>query len=312
MKKILITDSLFIYDKHVKALESAGYEVVRLDKPDASEKELIEAVSGVEGYILGGIEYVTAPVISAANSLKAIVFTGTGYKGHIPAWQTAFNKGILIGNTPYANVHEVAEWGIAATLAMQRDLFSLGSGGKKKFSTVNSLTEITVGIVGLGHIGKKYAEMIESLGAKKIVYWSREEKDVNYEYLELDMLLQTSDIIFIAVSDDAGQNFVNSEKLQLMKKDSLLVSIAHHGIINEQDLAQCLTGEKIRAAVDIVRDHDKFAELPKDRWYGSNASAAYNVWSFLYRASDMAVTTLLNLLEKGTDQNQIKSEDKLN
>ena len=138
-KKILITDSLFMHDKHVNRLENAGYEVVRLDKPDASEEELIEAVKGVSGYILGGVEYVTEAVFDAADDLEVIIFSGTGYKGHIPGWKHALQKGVKIATTPYANVYEVSEWGVAATLAMQRNLFGLGPRGKQKFVTENTI-----------------------------------------------------------------------------------------------------------------------------------------------------------------------------
>lgn len=69
--RILVTDTLFIFDEHVNQLEDAGYEVVRIEKPDMSEDELKEAVKGKVGYILGGIEYVTEPVIQAATDLKS-------------------------------------------------------------------------------------------------------------------------------------------------------------------------------------------------------------------------------------------------
>ena len=82
--KILVTDSLFIFPKHEQQLKDAGYEVVRLDKPEASEDELCEAVKGTVGYILGGVEKVTDKVIEAADNLRAIVFSGIGYKGFIP------------------------------------------------------------------------------------------------------------------------------------------------------------------------------------------------------------------------------------
>lgn len=52
--KILVTDTLFIFDEHVKQMEAAGYEVVRLDKPKATEEELQEAIKDKVGYILGG------------------------------------------------------------------------------------------------------------------------------------------------------------------------------------------------------------------------------------------------------------------
>src|SRR5579872_5267248 len=123
--KILVTDSLFIFAEHIKKLEEAGYEVVRLDKPKATEEELVEAVKGKVGYILGGVEKVTEPVVEAADELKAIVFTGTGYKGYIPAWELATKKGIIIANAPHANANAVAEWAFAGGIAMVRNLFAL-------------------------------------------------------------------------------------------------------------------------------------------------------------------------------------------
>ena len=51
--KILVTDSLFIFDEHVNKLEAAGFEVERLDKPEVTERELIEAIKGKVGYISG-------------------------------------------------------------------------------------------------------------------------------------------------------------------------------------------------------------------------------------------------------------------
>lgn len=306
--KILVTDTLFIFDEHVKQLEDAGYEVVRVEKPDMSEEELIEAVKGKVGYILGGIEYVTDKVFEAADELKAIVFTGTGFKGHIPGWQRAMELGIKIGNTPYANVYEVAEWGLAATLAMQRNLFELGPQGSKKFHTITSLPDLSVGIVGLGHIGEKYADMMSGLGAKEVSYWSRNKKDSPYSYRSLEDLLASSDIVFVSVADDSGENFIGKQQLGQMKEGALLVSISHQGIINEADLNKELKAGRIRAALDCVNNSRPFEGLSSEIWYGSKASAAYNSIGYLKRSSDMGLKTLLNLIQGQADEHEILSE----
>ncbi len=305
MKKILVTDSLFIFDVHIKQLEAAGYEVERLDKPDATEAELCEAVKGKIGYIIGGVEHVTQPVIEAGTKLKAIIFTGTGYIGHIPAWEQAKARGIKIGTTPYANVYEVAEWALTATLAMQRDLFSLGPQGTEKFHTITSLPDLQVGVIGLGHIGKQYADMMSGLGAKEVVYWNRQQKDVKYKYMELEALLKSSDIIFVALGDEAGSNFIDASKLKMIKKDALVVSISHHGIVNEKDMSEAVKSGSIRAAFDIVKDAELFSGASPRQWYASNSSAAYNSVGYLKRSSDMAVKTLLNLLETGEDEHRV-------
>ena len=252
------------------------------------------------------MEYATDKVFDSADELKAIIFTGTGYKGHIPGWEYALRKGIHIGTTPYANVFEVSEWALATTLAMQRDLFDLGPQGSTKFHTITSLPDLRVGVMGLGHIGSKFAEMINSIGAKEVVYWNRSKKDSAYKFVEKNELLSTCDIILVALGDDAGENFISKPELDLMKQDALLVSISHHGIINEEDLYEAVSSRRIRAGLDIVKNQETFKGLPSDRWYSSQSSAAYNSTGYLHRSSDMAVKTLINLIETGTDDNQVK------
>lgn len=305
---ILVTDTLFILDEHVRRLNDAGYEVERVEKPDMSENEIIDAIKGKVGYILGGIEYVTEAVFDSTDTLKAIVFTGTGFKGHIPGWKRALAKGIKVGNTPFANVYEVAEWGLAATLAMQRNLFELGPQGSKKFHTITSIPDLSIGIVGLGHIGKKYADMMSALEAKEVSYWSRSEKDTDYEYKSLDQLFQTSDIIFVAVGDDSGEDFIDESLLKKAKEGALLVSISHQGIINESALSRQLKSGKMRAALDCINDKSLFEGLSSQIWYGSNASAAYNSIGYLRRSSNMAVKTIINLIEGRKDKYEITNE----
>lgn len=304
--KILVTDTMLIFDEHVKKIEAAGYEVVRLEKPDATEAELCKAIKGKVGYILGGVEYATDKVFDAADQLRAIVFTGTGYKGHIPGWQRALGKGVSIGTTPYANVYEVSEWALAVTLAMQRDLFDLGPQGSARFHTVTSLPDLKVGVVGFGHIGKQYADMISAIGAKEVVYWNRSHKESKYKSVEKNELFSTCDIIFVALGDDAGADFINGSELELIKKGALIVSIAHHGIVNEDDLYKAVSSGKIRAALDIVQDQTKFNELSSRDWYASRASSAFNSVGFMQRCSDMATDTLINLLETGEDVNKVR------
>jgi D-3-phosphoglycerate dehydrogenase / 2-oxoglutarate reductase len=306
MNKILITDSLFIFPEHEQRLRDAGYEPVRLDKPSASEADLAEAVKGKVGYIIGGIESVTKPVLGAADQLKAIAFAGTGWQGFIPAWEYATEKGISISNAPSGNAPEVAEWGIAAMMAMQRNLFSLGPQGKEKFTTVKGLSQLEVGVVGLGNIGREFAERATGLRARQVSYWSREKKTDEYKYYdELDNLLSSADIVFLCVGDDAGQNFIDQRRIGLMKDGALLVSIIHKGIFDEDALYERLAKGTLRAAFDVVKDVERFRGLPSNIWYGSNGTAAYNVDSAHRRVSDMATNSILNLLKDGSDQYKV-------
>lgn len=306
MQKILVTDSLFIHDKHIKELGSHGYEIERLGKTNATEDELKAAVKGKIGYILGGLEKVTENVLKEADSLKAISFTGTGWKGFVPGWEYATEKGIAISNAPSANAPEVAEWATAAMMAMQRDLFELGPKGDKSFVTVQSLMQLEVGIVGLGNIGREFAERAKGLKARKVSYWSREKKTDDFEYYEnVDDLLKSADVIFLAVGDDAGQDFINLERINLIKNNALLVSILHKGIFDENALYERVSRNEIRAAFDIVNDIERFRNLSSKNWYASNGVSGYNAESTFEKASDMATQSIINLIETGNDQYRV-------
>ena len=120
-KKILITDDLFIFGRHETILRGAGYTDLLRIGGMASEDELCEAIRGAEGYILGGIETVTSRVIEAgAPTLRAIAFTGAGYREFIPGHEEATARGIKITNAPGANASSVAEFTLSLILPMIR------------------------------------------------------------------------------------------------------------------------------------------------------------------------------------------------
>jgi D-3-phosphoglycerate dehydrogenase len=304
--KILITDSLFIAPEHEQRIRDAGYEIERLDKPEATEQELIAAIPGKVGYILGGIERVTEKVIDAADELKAIVFTGIGYKEFIPAWEYAKGKGIRIANTPDAPTHAVAEWAITVALAMNRGIFDLGPMGNKKFLTTKGLENQHVGIIGLGRIGKHIAEMLAPFRPASISYWSTHRHDeAGLAYQELDELLSESNIIFLCVSKDAGENFIGQKELARMQDGALFVTFGHDGLIDEQALLKELQSGRIRAASDNTGKDEAFKELPLSHWFRFSASNAFNTATELKLTSDMATDSLLNLLATGEDKHKV-------
>lgn len=150
--KILVTDSLFISDENVKELEKAGFKVERLDKPKATEKELVQAIKGKAGYILGGVEYVSKKIIDAGDQLKIISFTGIGYKDFID-WKYATEKGVAITNTPDGPTQAVGEWAIGAMLLMNCKFLEFGKFGDKTFGQTIGVEGLNIGIIGLGRTG---------------------------------------------------------------------------------------------------------------------------------------------------------------
>jgi len=305
MKKILVTDTLFIHDQHMARLHDAGYEVERLNKVQASESELIQAVKGKVGYILGGIEKVTQQVIDAADELKVISFTGIGVKDFVPAWEYAATKGIAVTNAPSGPTHPVAEWAITAALMMNRHFLELGSTGTADFMTTPGLEGQRVGIIGYGRIGQEIARMLQPFKPSRVTYTSlhrHDDVEPLAEFVCMEEMLGNNDVIFICVSTEAGKGYIGAHELAQLKDGTLIVSFAHDGVIDGAALLSELLAKRIRAAVDNPMKEPAFKELPLTQYFSFNGSNAFNTIAGATKTSDMAVESLLNVLQTGNDQ----------
>jgi D-3-phosphoglycerate dehydrogenase len=306
--KVLITDSLFIGDEHIKQIEDAGYETERLDKTNASEDELIEALKGKVGYVLGGIEKVTDKVIESTNQLKVIAFTGADWQALITGWEKAKEKGIKISNAPGANSPAVAELAMTMTLAMQRNIFELGRTGDVGFETTNTLQNATVGVIGTGHIGSKIIKMLAAFAPAKVMYHARNQySEVEADgavYTDLDGLLTKSDVIIVAAPGSAG-TILDKTAIDSLKDNALLVTISPKNHIDFDALLTRLQSGTLRAAIDWPAPSEDYKKLPLHIFFNTNNHTAYNTKEVIKICSDMGTSSLLNLLEKGEDKYRV-------
>ena len=306
--KVLVTDTLFITDEHIKRIEDAGYEVERLEKANATEDELIEALKGKVGYVLGGIEKVTDKVIESADQLKVIAFTGADWQALITGWQKAKEKGIKISNAPGANSPAVAEFALAMALLMERNLQELGRPGDKTFQTSDTLHNAEIGVIGAGKIGSRIIKTLSTFSPSKVRYFSRsqhpEVESDGAEFSDLDTLLKNSDVVFIAAPGSAG-TVLDKAAIGKLKNNALVDHISPLNMIDFDALLPRLQDETLRAAVDWPAPNDAFSKLPMHTWYNTNNHTAYNTHSVIKLCSDMGTDSLLNLLEKGKDEYQV-------
>jgi glycerate dehydrogenase len=122
---------------------------------------------------------------------------------------------------------------------------------------ITELSGKTLGIVGLGRIGRATARVATALGMKVVAYSRREINPLavpGFQWLSLEQLFATSDVISLhcpQTNENAG--FVNSELISQMKPTAILVNAARGGLVNEQDLADALNSDRIGGAVlDVV------------------------------------------------------------
>ncbi len=118
----------------------------------------------------------------------------------------------------------------------------------------SDLEEKTWGIIGLGTIGKKVAQIAEAFGAN-ILYYSTSgtNRDSDFQRTTLDDLLSTSDIISIhAPLNQKTYNLLNKNNLPLLKDNAILLNLGRGGIINEKDLAVHIDNSNIQVALDVL------------------------------------------------------------
>jgi glycerate dehydrogenase len=110
------------------------------------------------------------------------------------------------------------------------------------------------GIIGLGDIGKRVAKVADAFGADVCYYsTSGKNRDESYKRVELEELLKTSDIISIhAPLNNQTNNLINSNNLNLLKENALLLNLGRGGIINEKDLAEYMDKSNILVGLDVL------------------------------------------------------------
>jgi glycerate dehydrogenase len=206
---------------------------------------------------------ITAEIMSACPNLKLICVAATGMNNiNLDA---AAQAGIAVKNVAGYSTDSVAllTYGILLSLMMHISYFDdyVKSGGYSKSSlftnytyTFSELSGKQIGIIGMGAIGKKSAEVGVSFGAN-IAYYSTSGKNnsVPYARMELDELLKTSDIVLIhAPLNDKTRNLIDAERLKLMKPAALLVNTGRGPIVNEADLVEAINSGTIAgAALDV-------------------------------------------------------------
>ncbi|MDP6108384.1 MAG: NAD(P)-dependent oxidoreductase, partial [Candidatus Brocadiia bacterium] len=169
MPTVLIADKLA--KQSVDVLRQAGLEVI--NRPGLTPEQLKEAVRGVEGAIVRSGAKFTADVLAEAGELKAVCRAGVGVDNIDVA--AASRQGVVVMNTPGANTISTAEHTIALMLALSRNVgpayLSMREGrwDRKKFMGAE-LAATTLGVVGLGRVGRAVAARAAAFDMKIAAY----------------------------------------------------------------------------------------------------------------------------------------------
>ena len=262
MPSILITSRIIgtIVTKPLVLLKDAGCEV--LDNPflgqNLDEAKMIELVKNkqIDGMIVGD-DPITRRVIESVQDLKVISKNGVGVDRIDLA--AATGRKIVVTNTPGANSNSVADLAIGLMICAARQIHvadKLTKEGKWERITGVELWEKTLGVVGVGWIGKAVVRRARGFNMRTLGYdIVRDEafaRETGLQYVDLENILAESDFISLHVpATEETKLLINKKTIALMKPTTYLINTARGEVVNTRDLYEALTQNRIAgAAVD--------------------------------------------------------------
>jgi D-3-phosphoglycerate dehydrogenase len=257
MARVLVSDSLA--EQGLEILKRArGIEVDY--RPGLPPGDLLTAIADADGLVIRSGTKVTADVIAAGGKLRVIGRAGIGVDNVDVGAATA--RGIVVMNTPGGNNITTAEHALALLIALARHIpqatasMKAGQWEKTKFMGME-LYNRTLGVLGLGNIGRIVADRARGLGMKVIAhdpYLSEKQiPNLDVELVSFDALLERSDAITIHVprTKDTA-NLFGRAAFAKMRAGVLLVNAARGGIVDEAALLEALKSGKVGgAALDV-------------------------------------------------------------
>lgn len=260
MKKILISDP--IDQNCISILNNHGYQAVH--KPGMAIEQLKSDIKNYNGLIVRSETKVTADLISQMENMEIIGRAGTGVDNIDVS--AATRRGIIVMNTPGGNTVSAAEHTMALMLSMCRSVaqanISLRNSKweRKKFQGTE-LHGKTLGVIGLGKIGREVAIRSKSFGMKIIGYdplLSEESAaKLGIELTDLDSIYSNSDIITLHVPLSSETKYlISAASLSKCKNGVKIINCARGGIINESDLVEAVDSGKVSAAALDVFENE--------------------------------------------------------
>jgi len=256
MARILVTEP--IAEGGLDRLRAAGHDVdVQIG---ASPEELLELVKGAQALIIRSATTVTDEVLAAGTDLIVVGRAGIGLDNvDVP---TATARGVMVVNAPQSNILSAAEHTMALLLAQARNVpqahaaLIAGRWERSQWTGVE-LSDKTLGIVGLGRIGKLVAQRALAFGMRLVAYdpfvSPERARQMSVELVDLETLMAVSDFVSIhVVKTPETIGLVNAELLANAKPGIRIINVGRGGIIDEDALADAIrSGHVGGAAIDV-------------------------------------------------------------
>ncbi len=257
--KILIADKLS--SSAVKALEEIGGKVTV--NAEVKAEDLAKVLGDTEILIVRS-KKVNAAAINAGTALSLIIRAGAGV--NTIDVEAANRRGIYVANCPGKNTDAVAELAIGLLIAADRRIgaasadLQAGKWKKKEYGKARGLKDRTLGVIGIGSIGKAVIKRAQAL-EMNIIGWSRsltpekaEELGIGHCASALDVAAQADAIsLHVAYKPDT-HHLVNQDFLAKMKDGAILINTARGEVVDTAALKEAIRAKKLRVGLDVVEN----------------------------------------------------------
>jgi len=266
MARILVSEE--IAPGGLDRLRAAGHDVVvRLD---LTPETLLDAVRGVHALIIRSATQVNSSVLDAGTDLVVVGRAGIGLDN--VDVEAATSRGVMVVNAPQSNIVSAAEHTMALLLAVARNVpqahaaLKAGRWERTRWEGVE-LADKTLGVVGLGRIGKLVAQRALGFGMRLVAYdpfvSADRARQMNVELLPLDDVIAQSDFLTIHLpKTKETKGIIGAQAFAKAKPDLRVINVARGGIVDEAALAEAVGSGRIAGAALDVFDVEPCTDSP--------------------------------------------------
>jgi D-3-phosphoglycerate dehydrogenase len=262
MMRVLLTDPIDASGEEL--LRARGAEVVRA--PEGSSATVKRLAAGADGLIIRS--KLPDDIFEAAPRVRAVTIHGTG-TDLVPI-ASANARGVLVANLPGENAQSVAEYCVMAMLMLARNVAAINAAmhtqpwdeARRLAAPAREITGLTVGIVGVGEIGRRVAQICaRGFGMRVLGNQRRMDRlPPEAQGADLDDLVAQSDVVVIACPlNPQTHHLFDAARLGAMKPSAWLINVGRGPVIDERALVEALQGKRIAGAMLDVYEHYRIA-----------------------------------------------------
>lgn len=297
--KVLVADKF--PEKYIQQMKDLDLEVIY--QPKLGEKDLPEAAKDVDILVVRST-VVNEETINNSETLNLIIRAGSGVNNI--AISAANKKGIYVANCPGMNAVAVAELTIGLMIALDRFIpdnvsdFRNGIWNKDKYSKGKGLKGKTLGVIGVGNIGK---EVVKRAHAFEMNVYGKDITRIEgvqiKDFSEMDQLLPLCDIITIHLpATPQTKGLFNKQMFSYMKDGAYIINTSRHDVIVEDDLLEAIKEKNFRVAVDVFKGEPegKSGEVTSKLQNNPNIYVTHHIGASTEQAQDAVAEETVNII----------------